>query len=156
MPWESRSMWDEKVRFIAECLLDREPMTVLCERFGIARQTGHQLKRRYLLEGAEGLKARPAGAASAWAGDVGGPDGADSGAAAEQALLGAQEALGDPGAGGAGRGVAGAQFGVGVVEARGAEQASADAAAAGELRISRSPRWRGATTPGAWTSRAGF
>jgi transposase InsO family protein len=49
---------DEKLRFMAACLLDQEPMTVLCERFGISRQTGHQLKRRYLAEGATGLEAR--------------------------------------------------------------------------------------------------
>jgi putative transposase len=58
MPWESRSVLDEKVRFMSACLLDLEPMTVLCERFGISRQTGHQLKRRYLAEGAAGLEAR--------------------------------------------------------------------------------------------------
>jgi putative transposase len=58
MPWESRSVMDEKVRFISACLERREPMAVLCERFGVSRQTGYQLKRRYLAEGGAGLEAR--------------------------------------------------------------------------------------------------
>jgi transposase InsO family protein len=49
---------DEKVHFISECLGGEEPMTVLCERYGISRETGYLWKRRYGLEGAKGLEER--------------------------------------------------------------------------------------------------
>jgi transposase InsO family protein len=49
---------DEKVRFISDCLSGEEPMTVLCERYGISRETGYVLKRRYALEGVMGLQER--------------------------------------------------------------------------------------------------
>jgi transposase InsO family protein len=49
---------DEKLRFIADCLNHEAPMTVLCERYGISRETGHKWKRRYEAEGAKGLEER--------------------------------------------------------------------------------------------------
>jgi transposase InsO family protein len=49
---------DEKLLFIADCLRGEEPMTVLCERYGISRQTGYVWKRRYEAEGAGGLAER--------------------------------------------------------------------------------------------------
>ena len=49
---------DAKVRFIAECLRGEEPMTVLCERHGISRETGYLWKRRYAADGARGLEDR--------------------------------------------------------------------------------------------------
>jgi len=58
MPWKSLSVMDEKMRFVSECLCGEEPMTMLCERYGISRQTGYQLKRRYQAEGPRGLEAR--------------------------------------------------------------------------------------------------
>jgi putative transposase len=58
MPWKLTSEMDEKMQFIAEVLLDEEPMTVLCWRHGISRQTGYELKRRYLAEGPAGLVER--------------------------------------------------------------------------------------------------
>lgn len=45
-------------RFIAECLCSEEPMTVLCERHGISRETGYVWKRRYDAEGFAGLAER--------------------------------------------------------------------------------------------------
>jgi transposase-like protein len=59
MPWKSLLVMDEKIRFVVECLSGEEPMTRLCERYGISRQAGHQLKRRDLAEGPRGLDARP-------------------------------------------------------------------------------------------------
>jgi putative transposase len=47
MPWKELSVMDAKVGFIAECLRGEEPMTVLCERYGISRETGYVWKRRY-------------------------------------------------------------------------------------------------------------
>ncbi|HLJ65593.1 MAG TPA: IS481 family transposase [Stellaceae bacterium] len=49
---------DEKLEFIADCLRGDEPMTVLCERYGISRETGYVWKRRYETEGARGLEER--------------------------------------------------------------------------------------------------
>ena len=58
MPWKVTSEMDEKLMFIAECLRDEMPMTVLCERYGISRQTGYVWKRRYEVEGPAGLAER--------------------------------------------------------------------------------------------------
>ena len=58
MPWKATSAMDERIRFIAEVLRGEEPMTVLCARFGISRETGHKWKRRYLALGAAGLVER--------------------------------------------------------------------------------------------------
>lgn len=58
MPWDERSAMDEKLRFVREALRLEAPMTVLCERYGISRQTGHLWRRRYLEEGLPGLEER--------------------------------------------------------------------------------------------------
>jgi len=58
MPWKELSAMDAKLRFVGECLRGDEPMTVLCERYGISRETGHVWKRRYLAEGVRGLEER--------------------------------------------------------------------------------------------------
>ena len=58
MPWKPKSVMDEKMRFVAECLAGEEPMTMLCERYGISRQTGYLLKRRYKADGVSGLEER--------------------------------------------------------------------------------------------------
>lgn len=55
MPWKETSVFDQKLLFIADCLRNEEPMTVVCKRHGISRQTGYLWKRRYLAEGAAGL-----------------------------------------------------------------------------------------------------
>jgi transposase InsO family protein len=49
---------DQKLRFIGELLAEEENMTELCERFGISRKTGYQLRRRYLAEGVAGIAER--------------------------------------------------------------------------------------------------
>ena len=49
---------DEKTAFIAECLRGELPMTALCERYGISRDTGYRLLGRYREEGPSGLEAR--------------------------------------------------------------------------------------------------
>ena len=58
MPWDARSVMDAKVRFISDCVCGEEPMTVLCERYGISRETGYLWQRRYALEGVMGLQER--------------------------------------------------------------------------------------------------
>ena len=49
---------DEKIAFIAECLQGKLPMTALCERHGISRDTGYRLLGRYRDEGPSGLEPR--------------------------------------------------------------------------------------------------
>jgi putative transposase len=58
MPWKALSVMDAKLMFIADCLCGEEPMTVLCERYGISRETGYVWKRRYESEGVKGLAER--------------------------------------------------------------------------------------------------
>ena len=43
MPWKETCVMDEKTAFIAECLRGELPMTALCERYGISRDTGYRL-----------------------------------------------------------------------------------------------------------------
>jgi putative transposase len=57
MAWGS-TVEEEKLRFIAEYLKGDLPMTALCASFGVSRETGYQLVRRYLAEGAAGLQPR--------------------------------------------------------------------------------------------------
>jgi transposase InsO family protein len=49
---------DEKTAFIGEYLRGELPMTVLCERYGISRDTGYRLLGRYREAGPGGLEAR--------------------------------------------------------------------------------------------------
>jgi len=58
MSWKETCVMDEKTAFIAEYLRGEVPMTVLCERFGVSRDTGYRLVRRYEEEGAGGLVPR--------------------------------------------------------------------------------------------------
>lgn len=58
MPWLESSAMDQKLRFVAACLEGLEPMSVLCERQGISRQTGYKWLDRYRAEGPGGLAER--------------------------------------------------------------------------------------------------
>jgi transposase InsO family protein len=49
---------DETVRFVAAYLEGERSMTALCEAFGISRQWGYELVRRYRVEGPAGLEPR--------------------------------------------------------------------------------------------------
>jgi transposase InsO family protein len=49
---------DEKLKFVTDYLRAVAPMTVLCERYGISRETGYVWKRRYESEGIAGLAER--------------------------------------------------------------------------------------------------
>jgi putative transposase len=57
MAWGS-TVEEEKLRFIAEWLKGELPMSALCESFGVSRDTGYRLVRRYEAEGAAGLEPR--------------------------------------------------------------------------------------------------
>lgn len=56
MPWKETSVMDEKLRLVAACLEGKEPMTAICERFGVSRETAYKWKRRYAAAGVAGLQ----------------------------------------------------------------------------------------------------
>lgn len=56
MPWKASSVMEEKLRFICEYDLGEESMTELCQRYGIARETGYVWLRRYHALGLDGLR----------------------------------------------------------------------------------------------------
>jgi transposase InsO family protein len=58
MPFKETSVLDETVRFIAGYLAGEVTMTALCESFGISRQWGYELVRRYEAAGVAGLEPR--------------------------------------------------------------------------------------------------
>jgi transposase len=57
MPWKETCVTDEKLAFIAAHLRGDLPMTALCERYGISRDTGYRLVNGYRERGAAGLLA---------------------------------------------------------------------------------------------------
>jgi transposase InsO family protein len=58
MPWKETCAMDERLRFIADCLMKEEPMSVLCEVYGISRKTGYKWLARHRADPAGGLSDR--------------------------------------------------------------------------------------------------
>lgn len=58
MPWSEASVKEQKLLFVADCLREEASMTLLCEGYGISRETGYVWKRRFLQEGPGGLDER--------------------------------------------------------------------------------------------------
>ena len=58
MPFKETCALDETVRFVLACLEGEETMTSLCQQFGISRQWGYEMLRRYRAEGPSGLEPR--------------------------------------------------------------------------------------------------
>lgn len=56
MPWKASSVMEEKLRFLCEHDLGEHTMTELCQRYGIARETGYVWLRRYHAYGMDGLR----------------------------------------------------------------------------------------------------
>jgi putative transposase len=56
MPWKTSSVMEEKLKFVLEYLEQEWSMSELCERYGIARETGYVWLRRYQAMGWEGLR----------------------------------------------------------------------------------------------------
>lgn len=52
MPWAETKTMDLRICFIAACLRAEEPMSRLCERYGISRKTGYKWLERYKAGGA--------------------------------------------------------------------------------------------------------
>ena len=57
MPWKASSVMEERLRVVAR-LLDGEPMTQMCRKFGISRKTGYKIFERYREHGLEALNDR--------------------------------------------------------------------------------------------------
>src|SRR5438045_1685647 len=55
MPWKASSVMEEKLRFICEYDLREQTMSELCQKYGIARETGYVWLRRYRAYGLAGL-----------------------------------------------------------------------------------------------------
>lgn len=73
MPFMETCVLDETVRFVAAWLEGEETMASLCRQFGISRQWGYELVRRYEAEGLAGLEPRsraPHRPAQAMAGEI--------------------------------------------------------------------------------------
>jgi transposase InsO family protein len=58
MPWKTSSVMEEKLRFVFEYEQGERSMTELCQRYGIARETGYVWVRRYQGLGLAGLVER--------------------------------------------------------------------------------------------------
>src|ERR1700747_2755888 len=58
MPWTETRVVDEKMSFIVEWQRGEVCFAELCRRYGISRQSGHELKKRFEAEGLDGVKAR--------------------------------------------------------------------------------------------------
>ena len=58
MPWAETSAVQERIRFVKDYQSGLYPMTELCARCGVSRQTGYKWVDRYLEQGAAGLEDR--------------------------------------------------------------------------------------------------
>src|SRR5690348_16856541 len=58
MPFKETCALEEAMGFVLGCLAGEESMTSLCEEFGISRQWGYELVRRYRESGPSGLEPR--------------------------------------------------------------------------------------------------
>ena len=58
MPWPRTSVMDSRTMFIGAYLRDEEPISRLCERYGISRKTGYKWIERYREAGIAGLSER--------------------------------------------------------------------------------------------------
>jgi transposase InsO family protein len=58
MPWQETNVMEERMRFIVELRRGDLGMSELCRAYGVSRDTGYTLKRRYEAEGVDGLKDR--------------------------------------------------------------------------------------------------
>lgn len=54
MPWKESNRMNERMKFVVR-LEEGEPMTALCEEFGISRKTGYKIWNRFHAKGLDGL-----------------------------------------------------------------------------------------------------
>jgi len=55
MPWKVSSVMEEKLRFVFEYERGERSMSELCQRYGVSRETGYVVLRRYRAAGVAGL-----------------------------------------------------------------------------------------------------
>src|SRR5690554_1806821 len=58
MPWSETCLMDEKIKFIAMAKSGAYSFAETCRHFGISRETGYKLMRRYAVEGEKALVPR--------------------------------------------------------------------------------------------------
>ena len=58
MPWRELSVMEQREEFVRLAMLPGANMSELCKRFGISRDTGHRILKRYAAEGQTGLSDR--------------------------------------------------------------------------------------------------
>ena len=56
MAWRETCVVQERMSFVLAHRAGEEPMTVLCERYGISRKTGYKWLARYASAGPAGLQ----------------------------------------------------------------------------------------------------
>jgi transposase-like protein len=90
---------EEKLKFVLEYVEQEWSMSELCERYGIARETGYVWLRRYQAVGWEGLREEEPSGAKVSEPDSGGDRGEGAGFAGGAHQLGAAEAEASAGTG---------------------------------------------------------
>ena len=58
MPWPRKTEMDSRTMFIGAWLRGEEPLSALCDRYGISRKTGYKWIGRYGEAGVAGLAVR--------------------------------------------------------------------------------------------------
>jgi len=58
MPWSAKTVSDDKLSFITDWQAGLASIAELCRWYGVSRDTGHELIRRFEAEGLDGLKER--------------------------------------------------------------------------------------------------
>lgn len=58
MPWRTKSVMDQRTRFVLEAERGFHSFSELCRRYGVSRPTGYKWVERYNAEGLEGLRDR--------------------------------------------------------------------------------------------------
>src|SRR5215472_10636293 len=56
MPWQERTVMDQRKQFIEEWQRQQETFAEICRKHGVCRQTGYTLVERFKAEGWEGLE----------------------------------------------------------------------------------------------------
>jgi putative transposase len=58
MPWNEKSVLDERTSFIVDWQRGEASVAELCRRYGVSETTGHETLSRFQAAGWDGLKAR--------------------------------------------------------------------------------------------------
>lgn len=61
MPWKNTSSLNQRKQLVLALLAQREPVRLVCRRFGISRQTAYKFRQQFLQASWRGLRDRPRG-----------------------------------------------------------------------------------------------